>query len=322
MIRHAKSSAVLSDGFRIAYQRWSQAESSSSRKCLCLHGWLDNSSSFSILGPYLAERGFDVVAIDHQGHGHSSHSSHNQLQQFPKYVFHVKEVLKQLHWDKAMLIGHSMGGGISTLFAGAYPDVVEKLVLIEGFGPITKDPSTSAASLRKALDAESKFHAKVMSITGGPLYDSIFEAMKARVATVKRFPGNQYISEEAALTLIRRGTFSSSVVDVDDPAYLLDPSDSESVRFRHDPKLSLPSYSYFTPEQVLSYISGIESPTLYISAEDGFPYSQEEELLNRMKVLFDKNLLVHEHCEGSHHLHLDPDQAYKVAEHVAKFLSN
>ena len=76
------------------------------KRCLCLHGWLDNSNSFSVLGPYLADRGYTVVAIDHIGHGHSSHTPNSQLNQFPKYVFHVKEMLKELKWDTATLIGH------------------------------------------------------------------------------------------------------------------------------------------------------------------------------------------------------------------------
>lgn len=70
-----------------------------------------------------------------------------------------------------------MGAGISTLFAGAYPELVEKLVLIEGFGPVSKDPSSAAATLRKALDAESKFHSKEISINGGRLYANVQEAV-------------------------------------------------------------------------------------------------------------------------------------------------
>ena len=35
-----------------------------------MHGWLDNSNSFTYLGEILAGEGYDVVATDHAGHGH------------------------------------------------------------------------------------------------------------------------------------------------------------------------------------------------------------------------------------------------------------
>lgn len=99
MSRHSQSSALLSDGFRIAYQQWQGGSSVATggelgKRCLCLHGWLDNSNSFSVLGPYLADRGYTVVAIDHIGHGHSSHSPNSALNQFPKVCcFHLHQSL-------------------------------------------------------------------------------------------------------------------------------------------------------------------------------------------------------------------------------------
>lgn len=70
------------------------------------------------------------------------------------------------------------------------------------------------------------------------------------MATVKRFPGEQYISEEGARQLILRGTFAATVTDISDEHFYHEPSDTEAVRFRHDPKLTLPSYSYNSHEQV------------------------------------------------------------------------
>lgn len=56
---------TLLDGMRIAYQEW--GNHFSQKKILALHGWLDNSNSFKYLGPFLAENGYHVIAIDHAG---------------------------------------------------------------------------------------------------------------------------------------------------------------------------------------------------------------------------------------------------------------
>jgi pimeloyl-ACP methyl ester carboxylesterase len=70
-----------------------------------------------------------------------------------------------------------MGGGVASIFAGAYPEVVDKLVLIEGFGPMSKPAQSAASSMRRALDGEAKFNSKEISINGGRLYGSVHEAV-------------------------------------------------------------------------------------------------------------------------------------------------
>ena len=54
------------NGLNVSYQRWGEGNSI---KVLCLHGWLDNSNSFSYLASFLAPHTFEVVAVDHIGHG-------------------------------------------------------------------------------------------------------------------------------------------------------------------------------------------------------------------------------------------------------------
>lgn len=65
-------SITLSCGKRMAYQKWGDTSSTKGR-ILCTHGWLDNSNSFSYLGPILAAKGYEIIAIDWLGHGHSDH---------------------------------------------------------------------------------------------------------------------------------------------------------------------------------------------------------------------------------------------------------
>ncbi len=61
----------------------------------------------------------------------------------------------------------------------------------------------------------------------------------------------------------RRGSYL--VTDSESEAEITDVS-SGPVRFRHDPRLVLPTWQYHTAEQVLSYADGITARTLLIGA--------------------------------------------------------
>jgi hypothetical protein len=95
----------LLDGMKIAYQEWGNQNL---RKVIALHGWLDNSNSFKYLGPYLADRGFHVVAVDSIGHGKSDHLGTGAFYTMPKHVSVVREVVENMGWSKNYMLGHSM----------------------------------------------------------------------------------------------------------------------------------------------------------------------------------------------------------------------
>ena len=104
-----------------------------------LHGFLDLAFSWT---PFVAElqqratRRLWIVAPDCRGHGDSGWVSAGGYYHFPDYVFDLDCVIQALGVNSFTLIGHSMGGTISMLYSGAFPERVKKLVLIEGVGPV------------------------------------------------------------------------------------------------------------------------------------------------------------------------------------------
>ncbi|KAJ3197606.1 hypothetical protein HDU82_001419, partial [Entophlyctis luteolus] len=46
------------------------------------------------------------------------------------YVEQLRALLDFLGWDKPIVMGNSMGGGIAASFADAFPDRVDALVLL------------------------------------------------------------------------------------------------------------------------------------------------------------------------------------------------
>ena len=98
------------------------------------HGMWDHARSYAVFAPLLAAR-FRVVAIDARGHGDSAWAGAYS------WLVDVVDVINVLRWvgRRGYLIGHSKGGGQATDAARAVPELVAKLVNIDGFGPPSLD---------------------------------------------------------------------------------------------------------------------------------------------------------------------------------------
>ena len=83
-----------------------------------------------------AARPLWIVAPDCRGHGDSGWVGDGGYYHFPDYVLDLDSVIQALGVQSIKLIGHSMGGTISLLYTGAFPERVIKLALIEGVGPV------------------------------------------------------------------------------------------------------------------------------------------------------------------------------------------
>lgn len=294
------------DGIKLAGQRWSNQNQLKppKRRILCLHGWLDNCRSFFLLAPKLVTSLPDtvVVALDLPGHGVSSHkSADGPSSVIADYAYYVSESVSQLEWEGTpfTLIGHSMGAAVSLVYAAAFPEHVEKLILLEGAAPYHKDASDLANHVR--LHIQQRLQGNLMP-TKPSLYPNVQSAVETRRETAKAFPGQQYISEPAAFELVRRASR-----DVDG-----------GIQFVHDPRLKWPSLVYYTQEQSESLYTGIKCECCLLLGHDGMPWGEER--TERIKGLLKPSMF--EILPGSHHFHMDPDSADKVADFVVKFLAS
>ncbi len=116
-----------SNGVRLRLHEW--GDPAKAAVVLC-HGLFDHARGFDLLAPRLAER-FRVVAIDARGHGDSSWTD---AYIWPADVADITVVLRSLG-RPAHLVGHSKGGGQAMDAATWAPELVRKLVNIDGFGP-------------------------------------------------------------------------------------------------------------------------------------------------------------------------------------------
>lgn len=314
----------LRSGLELATLEWG-VSSSSSQKVICLHGWLDNAYSFSYLGPALASKGYHVVAYDNVGHGSSQHlpasskNSYNVVQ----YTSHLRDVVDTLQWDQSIVVGHSLGAFIATLFAGSHPDRISRVALIDGFTPMTESAAGAATTLRKALNAAQTYENKKSIATGPKPYKTLRHAIDARMSAVAAYPGKQTLSMEAATALVRGSTYLGSSTSTT-TAELQRPQDLDDgpVYFRHDGRLMLPSHTFLNNEQVKSFVEGINANVCLIQAQRGWPASSNTQYGEYKRILEAKGKMQHHVLQGSHHLHLDPTTAPLVASTIVSFLQD
>ena len=251
---------------------------------LCLHGWLDNAASFLPLAEQLT--GLDIVALDISGHGLSEHRHHTARYHFIDYLWDVDAALTALGWESCHIVGHSMGGGVSTLYSAASPAHVRSVVVLDGLGPISSTGVGTAKRLRKSMT--------VMRRERNPLrpYDSIDEMVRARL-------GVSDLSIDAARLLCER-----SARHVGKHFY-----------WRTDPALNWVSPIVLTDEQILDCLRNIEAPLLSWIATPIASWHSEDKLRARQAAT---QYSRHETIEGHHHFHMDVPE--KVAGMIQSFI--
>jgi pimeloyl-ACP methyl ester carboxylesterase len=117
---------------------------------ILLHGWGDCGETFQFLVDcFSVDR--TCIAIDMRGFGRTQRPEDGYW--FPDYLADLDALLDQLAPDAPVdLIGHSMGGNIAMLYAGARPQRVRRLVSLEGFGLMRTTPDQAPARYAQWLD--------------------------------------------------------------------------------------------------------------------------------------------------------------------------
>ncbi|KPU44586.1 2-hydroxy-6-oxo-6-phenylhexa-2,4-dienoate hydrolase [Oxobacter pfennigii] len=105
------------------------------KKVVLLHGWGGRADSFLPVFNYLSSK-FQVYAIDFPGFGESTMP--DEPWGVEDFTLILYKFFLALDIDKAHLIGHSHGGRVSIMFGAKYPELVDKLVLVDSAGIIPK----------------------------------------------------------------------------------------------------------------------------------------------------------------------------------------
>ena len=270
-------------GLTLAAEVWG---SPSERPIIASHGWLDNAGSFSLLAPLLP--GYEIVALDLAGHGHSGSRSPDSAYNLWQDVGDLLDVADAMGWQRFTLLGHSRGAGISMLFAGTFPERVDKLVLLEGGLPLTAEASEAPEGLAQAL-----LEARALRDKSGRVFSDRKTAIGERAA------GFSKVTPATAEILARR-----SLREV-----------PGGFQWHADQRLKAQSELRLTAEHARAFARRVRAPVLLLFA-DKSPFV-DRPLYREMPELF-ANVEV-DRLPGGHHFHLEGSEG-AIAERIRRFL--
>lgn len=245
------------------------------RPVLLLHGWLDNAASFAPLLPLLP-KDWRCIALDLAGHGHSDHRPAGTSYNILDAVFDVLAAVDFLKWTRFTSIGHSLGGSVATLLAGAFPERVDTLALIESLGPLSSSAEELPARLHDLYCQIREMPTKRL-----PVYADLESAARAR-----RTAGA--MTEASARRLVERGTRKVE----------------GGYTWRSDPRLRHTTVR-ITEDQMHAFLKAIVCPTLCILGDQGIVKGLPVWAAREKAV---KGITLKE-LPGAHHLHLDSPEA-------------
>ncbi|MFS1489268.1 alpha/beta fold hydrolase [Vibrio splendidus] len=262
-----------------------------------IHGWLDNSASFTQVMPQIAKLSPDIhlVAIDLFGHGFSSHKP-GSYYPFHDYIDDLHQLVTKLSPNRLVLVGHSLGALIASCYSAAFPEKVSGLIQIEGHGPLSEAPHETVSRLRDGVLSRLRQRRK----PSRPLA-SLEDAIKLRAHA------NQ-IKAELIAPIVERGIVELSNVDravVTQAAFeeaTVDQDTAEIENFwqwRCDPNLKCDSLYRMSQAHAEAIMAAIECPQLIVLGNDGFRHLQH----NRYKSTHSS--LNIETVPGGHHCHLE-----------------
>ena len=132
-----------SQGLRLHYADWGNG---AAPPLILVHGGRDHCRSWDTLARALQPH-FHVVAPDLRGHGNSDWAKGSSYS-ISDYVYDLTRLMHSADLRKPNIVGHSMGGMISLMVAGAFPDDVSRLVILDG---VTVRPGAPRAPIHELI---------------------------------------------------------------------------------------------------------------------------------------------------------------------------
>ncbi|KAG0207163.1 hypothetical protein BGX33_006967 [Mortierella sp. NVP41] len=260
------------------------------RRFIAFHGYLDNAGSFDpLLLDQLGPEPVEILALDLAGHGTSDHRTSEDYALW-RYVEDADQIVEQLGWQKHAIIGHSMGGAVSTLYAGLFESRVTLCVLLDNMGPLTRSIEDQPQHLLEHISDKKGLLTKRQAF-----HPTVESACQARSS------GGAYgIEPEFAELLMPRG---------------LRPAEREIVRengtrtvvqgwtWSTDRLLTIRSAQSMSEDYAKAFMTRITCPVFAVMAEGGLFHMID--VLNHRSDWIHKGKLTLMSVPGKHSVHME-----------------
>jgi pimeloyl-ACP methyl ester carboxylesterase len=179
---------------RLKLQFWDYGQEGKPSLVL-VHGGLDHARNWDWVARDL-RKDYHVYALDLRGHGNSAWAP-GALYSVAEHVLDLSALLDIIDDFPISIIGHSLGGIITLLYSGVYPEKVKKAVSIEGLGFPANHRIHGPASerLRRWIEEVRKTEGRE---------PRTYPTIDAAVARMKE--ANPHLSDEVARHLTMHGT--------------------------------------------------------------------------------------------------------------------
>ena len=245
------SQTFISQRLRLNYEDWGNENKP---PLILVHGGRDHARSWDWTAEVLRDD-YHVVAMDHRGHGDSDWVSDGNYRS-NDMVYDLAQLIHQLNVGPVTIVSHSMGGNVALRYAGVFPDMVKKIVAIEGLGlspehqaqvRSTRYPQRFAEWIQKKRSASGRIPRK---------YETI-EAALARM-----IEENSYLTQEQARHLTVHG---------------INRNEDGSYSWKFDPHLNVWGVEDIADEFIHEIWASITAPTLLLYGENSWASNPEKD---------------------------------------------
>ena len=284
------SHIYFSQRLRLHYVDWGNQDAPT---LLMVHGGRDHCRNWDWVADEL-RHDYHIIAPDLRGHGDSQWMLGGSYT-IIDYVYDIAQLLHQTSAVPATVMGHSLGGSISLLYSGIYPENVTKLISIEGMGP-------PPGMLEKY--GETAPHARLEAWVGN--LRQLSSRMPKRYASLEEAfqrmqTENPHLSEDQARHLTVHGS---------------NQNEDGSYSWKFDNYVRAFAPIGLSPEESWKIYARIKSPTLLIHGTESWASNPQED--GRAKV-FDNSTVAG--IDGAGHW-VHHDQLQQFLEVVKEFLDS